>query len=1069
MQSKLNYEQVLAELLDRADDWLWEISIAYQGKPHSPLILNGEWQNCGYKQAYIGNYGFYPDGKPFVRVTYHNFKHGGVTQKFPYKEAYIEIINNHKLNKTYKPKPKPVNQQQQPDRPSKEEILKAALDEDIALWNDGVDNLPYLHSYWKNKGFVENIVDPSIRYCSIAANKQSAFPQIVILAKVIGIDGQVKGFQKVYENGDKYLTPGMSKKGNFIILGTNGVLPDKLKEVWTAEGLATGATARLGLENRCPLVVTLGTSNIESVVSSLREQYGAKSKCSITIVADNDHWKTLEIDPLTNKPKPNAGLTKAHPVALRHRCLIISPNFSGLDTSKLPTDFDDLRKIAGIDEVKQQLALARKPNLRLAITEKSLLEERNRIWNNFFGHKIIAINERYLPDTLADENDGNIRNLSELMLSQKVSMFRCPINTGKTTSVGKLIKGFDGSILYISYLVSLAKDAANKLNLEDYTDYQGYNRPEYAKLTELRKLSICLNSLFKLLNKEGKLISKFNMVIIDEIQQVIRQLPSKIKHKTKVLSALKQIVQQADHLVLMDAHIDSLTMGFLKKWLPDEKGFVLLNEYQTGKNRHIWLYDHEGMITDKAIEAINSGQKAFIVTNNKKAAWEMFHFLRDITGKRGLAVTGDNSGDKTVENFFSNVNQEANKYDFIVASPSITSGISIDEDIFGFVGGVFTHTVNTPMDCLQALGRVRQAKAFHVYVSDVKQILPTEEKDIAAKWTHTHKHDQNLLPFEDLANEALIDVAKDYKEICVAATREANFAKQDFLTRFVKLCLIDGYDIRYADSTDEDLDKAKFVQAEATELEDIKFIKGRATAITVDDEEKERLQEKPRKTLEETQQLDKKEILDFYCLDENTPQEIIEQTIKEDQRGKTRKSTTNLELALASDVQIQQMRRDEVKAGIELSPDKRAFATEREAYQQILTFAGINTELISDEIPYSAEHLLETFVPWILANYRNVKGVFRRLAKPEQIQNDPVRVFGTMLKRLGLSHHRPGKHSDHYLINLALLEKRRELIQKRGKTPIKTSKGAFDVYNNIITTIAPTSQKPSTGGPSDAN
>lgn len=1069
MQSKLNYEQVLAELLDRADDWLWEISIAYQGKPHSPLILNGEWQNCGYKQAYIGNYGFYPDGKPFVHVTYHNFKHGGVTEKFPYKEAYIEIINNHKLNKTYKPKPKPVNQQQQPDRPSKEEILKAALDEDIALWDDGVDNLPYLHTYWKNKGFVENIVDPSIRYCSIAANKQSAFPQIVILAKVIGIDGQVKGFQKVYENGDKYLTPGMSKKGNFIILGTNGVLPDKLKEVWTAEGLATGVSVRLGLENKCPLVVTLGTSNIESVVSSLREQYGAKSKCSITIVADNDHWKTLEIDPLTNKPKPNAGLTKAHPVALRHRCLIISPNFSGLDTSKLPTDFDDLRKIAGIDEVKRQLALARKPNLRLAITEKSLLEERNRIWNNFFGHKIIAINERYLPDTLADENDGNIRNLSELMLSQKVSMFRCPINTGKTTSVGKLIKGFDGSILYISYLVSLAKDAANKLNLEDYTDYQGYNRPEYAKLTELRKLSICLNSLFKLLNKEGKLISKFNMVIIDEIQQVIRQLPSTIKHKTKVLSALKQIVQQADHLVLMDAHIDSLTMGFLKKWLPGEKGFVLLNEYKTGKNRHIWLYDHEGMITDKAIEAINSGQKAFIVTNNKKAAWEMFHFLRETTGKRGLAVTGDNSGDKTVENFFSNVNREANKYDFIVASPSITSGISIDEDIFGFVGGVFTHTVNTPMDCLQALGRVRQAKAFHVYVSDVKQILPTEEKDIAAKWTHTHKHDQNLLPFEDLANEALIDVAKDYKEICVAATREANFAKQDFLTRFVKLCLIDGYDIRYADSTDEDLDKAKFVQAEATELEDIKFIKGRATAITVDDEEKERLKEKPRKTLEETQQLDKKEILDFYCLDENTPQEIIEQTIKEDQRGKTRQAITNLEIALASDAQIQQMRRDEVKAGIELEPDKTPFAEEREAYQQILSFAGINTELISDEIPYSAEHLLETFVPWILANYMNVKGIFRRLAKPEQIQNDPVRVFGTMLKRLGLSHHRPGKHSDHYLINLALLEKRRELIQKRGKTPIKTSKGAFDVYNNIITTIAPPSQKLSTGGPSDAN
>lgn len=1054
MQSKLNYEQVLAELLDRVDNWLWEIAIAYQGKPHSPLILNGEWQNCGHKQAYIGKFGFYSDGKPFVHVTYNNFKHGGITQKFPYKEVYIEIVSNHKLGKTYKPKPKPVNQQQQLDRPSKEDTLKAALADDLALWNDGVDNLPYLHSYWKNKGLTENIVDPSIKYCGIAASKFSAFPEIVIMAKIIGIDGEIKGFQKIYDDGRKELTTGMSKKSHFIILGTDGVLPEKLKEVWTAEGLATGATARLGLDNKKPVVVTIDCFNIETVVATLRGKFGPKSKCSIIIVADNDYWKTLEIDEITGKPKPNTGLTKAHPVALRHRCLIVAPNFEGLDTSKLPKDFDDLRQIAGIDEVKCQLALSRKPNLHLAITEQALIEERKRVWSNFYGNKVISINDKYIPDTVADENDGNVRTLEESILAQKVSLLRCPIGSGKTTAISKLIKNIKGSVLSITYLQSLAKEISYKFDIENYQDYQCYNLPEFAKLTELQRLSICLNSLYKLLDKQGRLIRPFDIVVIDEIQQVIRRLPSDIKKKTKVLSALKQIVQQAKHLILMDAHIDSLTMNLLKKWLPEEEFFVLLNEYQVGKDRNILLYDHEGMILDKALEALNNNQKVFIVSNSRKAAWEAFHFLKSATGKKGLAITGDNSGDNQTENFFSNVNGEAKKYDFIVASPSITSGISIDEDIFGFVGGIFTHMVNTPMDCIQALGRVRKAKTFHVYVSDIKQVLPTEEKDIAAKWTHTHKHDQNLLPFEDLTNQALIDVAQDYKEICVAAIKEANFAKLDFLTRFVKLCLLDGYNIQYVDNIDDDLEKAKFVKNEAKDLENTQFTKGRATSITVDDEEKERLKEKPRKTLEETQQLDKKEILDFYCLDENTPQEIVEQTIVEDRRGKTRKEVANLEIALASDAQIQQMRRDEIKAGIELEEDKRAFATEREVYQQILSFAGINTELISDEIPYSADHLLETFVPWVLANYMNVKGIFKRLAKPEQIQNDPVRVFGTMLRRLGLSHHRPGKHSDHYLINLALLEKRRELIQKRGKILIKTSKRAFDVYKNIITTTA---------------
>lgn len=1059
-KSSLSEDQILAELLDRCDDWLWETVAAYRGRPQSPPVLNNEWQNCGYKQGYIGKFGFYPDGKAYVHCSYNNYKHGSTS--FPYKETRNQIINDHRAGKIYAPRYKKSTQENEAPKPVKEELFRKALAEDKTLWDDGVENLPYLHNYWANKGFRENIIDPAIRYVAATTTV------IAIMVKIIAIDGELAGFQKIYADGTKEFTKAMTTKGSFIVLGTNGVLPEKLKEIFTTEGLATGATVRQALDNQIPVICTLYSGNIEPVISALRTKYGTKSKCSITIVADDDKWKALNIDPVSKRAIGNAGLSKAHPVALRHRCKIVSPNFEGFGTSKLPTDFDDLRQLAGLDEVKRQLALARKPNLHLAITEQALIEERKRIWNNFLGHKVISINDKYIPDTVADEHDGNIRTLEELILAQKVSLLRCPIGSGKTTAISKLLKNTNGTILSITYLQSLAKEISYKFNIENYQDYQGYSSSDYAKITELQKLSICLNSLYKLLDKDGHLVRKFDMVVIDEIQQVIRRLPTKIKKKTKVLSALKQIVQQANHLVLMDAHIDSLTINLLKKWLPKEQFFVLLNEYQVGKDRNMLLYDHEGMILDKALEALNNDQKVFIVSNNKKAAWEAFCFLQSATSKKGLAITGDNSGDKPVEKFFSNVNREVLNYDFIVASPSITSGISIDEDVFGFVGGIFTHMVNTPMDCLQALGRVRKAKTFHVYVSDVKQILPTEQEHIAAKWTHTHKHDAQLLPFEDLTNEALIDVAQDYKEICIAATREANFSKQDFLTRFAKLCLLDGYNIQYFDTTDNDLEQAKFLQAEATDLEDLHFIKGQSTSKTINDEEKEALQEKPRKTLEETQQLGKKEILDFYCLPEDTPTEVIEQTIVEDKRGKTRQAITNLETALASDAQIQQMRKDETKADIELEPDKRAFATEREVYQQILTFAGINTELISDEIPYSADHLLETFVPWILANYMNVKGIFKRLATSEQIEKDPVRTFGTLLKRLGLSHHRPGRHGTEYVINITELENRRELIIKRGKVPIKTPKGAHDVYINIITTTAPTSKKSPTGGADDA-
>jgi hypothetical protein len=1053
-KSSLSEDQILAELLDRADNWLWETVIAYGGKPHTPLVLNGEWQNCGYKQAYIGNYGFYPDGKPYVRLTYNNFKYGGIKQVFSCKDTYSQIINDHKAGKSYTPKTRNVTQENQIGNEEtlkqilKEDMLKQFLASDKALWDDGTENLPYLHSYWKSKGFTENIVDPSIRYVCIEANRFNAFPEIAIMAKVIAIDGELKGFQKIYDSGRKELTQAMSKKGNFITLGIDEVLPEKLKEVFTSEGLATGASVRQALDRKIPIVITLDAGNIENVVSELRTKYGTKSKCSITIVADNDYWKTLELDPVTNKPKTNAGLSKAHPVALRHRCKIVSPNFEGLDTSKLPTDFNDLHKIVGLNEVKQQLALAKKPNLHLAITQESLDQERKRIWSQFLGHKVITINERYIPNEIPDLEDGIIRPLAGLVFSHKVSLFKCPKDTGKTTVIGKLLKqNSNYSTLFITHRVSLATNISNRLGVENYADYQGINSAEYAQLHELRKLSICLNSLFKLLNKDDKLIRSVDIVVIDEISQVLRSLTSMhVKNKVRVMSALKQLIQSAKHLICMDADLDSVTLNVLKDWLPNEKYFVLLNQYQPAKDKNIILYNHPGMIIDKAIETIENGQRALVVTNCKRQARQLY-LAAQKQDKKHLYISGDNPGDIDVKLLFENVNREAPNYDLIVTSPSVSSGISIDEDIFGFVGGIFEHNINTPSDCLQALARPRKAKTFHAYVSDIKQTLPTEENAIAAKWLHSHKHDQNLLSFEDLGNDQLLDIAQDYRKLCISATREANFAKQDFLARFVKLAILEGYKIAYSDSTPELEDHARFLQSEAKDLEDIEFIKGRASSKTVSDEEKEVLKEKPRKTLEETWQLDKKEILDFYVLDENTPQEIVEQVITEDRRGKTRKEITNLEIAVASDAQIQKMRKDEAKAGITLDPDRRAFATEREIYQQILTIAGVDTELISNNSQYSAETLLTVFVPWILSNYLVLKGIFPRLATPEQIENDPIRVFGSLLRRLGLSHSRVGTTKDgQYMVNVGRLEKMKELLLKRGKIPKSRTHNANNIY-----------------------
>ncbi|MFY9224228.1 MAG: plasmid replication protein, CyRepA1 family [Blastocatellia bacterium] len=1130
----MNNDLILAEMLERATDWLWETAIRYEGKPHAPLSLNNYWQKCGLKQAYIGNYGYSENNLPYVNLTYHNFKHGGITHSFPSLECYQQIVTELRIGKTFNKRVRPVEQERR-IQVSSYSIFVQAFINDKELWDEGVVNLPYVHPYLKSKGFTENIVDPSIRYTTVST-KNSIYPEVIIIARLVSIDSRVKGFQKIFPDGTKLLTAGMKKAGAFITLGldvldisqdvvidtdnininindsdnnnidnsykdndsnnedinnnidsndhsiTNRVaptkqsrkgktdnrpdlllpkvlLPARIPNLLTCEGVSTGQSVRVATGKSTPVIVTVDAPNIEAVVQKLREKYGVQSQCNITICADNDYWKSLEIDPYTNKPKPNTGLMKGHPVTFRYRCKIAFPNFSNFDTSTLPKDFNDLMQIAGSDEVRRQLSLAGRPDLSLVIPDSSLERERNRIRSMFKKHKLIVINERYMPDTLPDPEDGNIRTTTELIMQNKVTLMRCPIGTGKTTSIVKLPDEFKENMLYLCHLISLSKDGSNKLNIDNYTDFQGFSR-HGAKITNAENLSICINSLYKLIDEQLRIAKVPGAVIMDEISQLLRSLTSMhMEHKKIVLFVLKTLVQKVEHIIGLDAHIDNSVLDRLEKWLPKERFLVILNEYQVGQGKKILFYENPGMIGNLAVETIHKGGRVFITTNSRRQAREIYEMLTQLFGEVGLYIASDSTGEEKVQAFFDNVNEEAKKYKFIITSPSITSGISIDEDIFDFVGGIFNSVTNTPGDALQAIGRVRKAQVFHVWVSDQKQSLPVTDKEIAAKWTETHQHDRTLLSFEDFMDDRWIEIAKDYTEITVSVTKNINYSMNDFYTSFIKLCRLDGYSLGYGDSSPEEVAQGKFFQAIAKEAEEQEYIESRVEVPLISSEEKTELKKKSYKTREENCKMDKREIVDFYRIDENAPKEVIEQAIIDDKRGKRRTEIKNIELALANDNQVQQLRENELKAGIDLLPDKRNFAVERELYQKLLACAGIdlklNTNVISP-LRYTADDLRETFVPYVSSHYLILKGVIPRLPKIGAVRSDPIRTFGTLLKRIGLKQVKIGRNENNqYCVDINSLTSVKTIIIRRGKVSTISSKNTANGKhntNNILNT-----------------
>ncbi|MBL8192632.1 MAG: hypothetical protein JNM06_02330 [Blastocatellia bacterium] len=532
-----------------------------------------------------------------------------------------------------------------------------------------------------------------------------------------------------------------------------------------------------------------------------------------------------------------------------------------------------------------------------------------------------------------------------------------------------------------------------------------------------------------------------------------------MEEKKAVLLSLKYLVQRVPHVVGLDAHIDNAVIETLENWLPKERFLILINEYQVGQGKKVLFYENPGMIGNLALEAIHKGERVFITTNSRRQAREIYEMLTQLFGEVGLYIASDSTGEEKVQAFFDNVNEEAKKYKFIITSPSVTSGISIDEDIFGFVGGIFNAVTNTPADALQALGRVRKAQVLHVYVSDQKQSLPTNDREIAAKWTETHQHDRNLLSFEDYLDNRWLDVAKDYTKLSIAVTKNTNYAMNDFYTSFIKLCRLDGYELGYGDSSPEEVAQGKLFQSIAKEIEEQEYIESRVEIPLISDEEKTELKKKPHKTREENCKMDKKEIIDFYRIDEDASKEVIEQTIIDDKRGKRRTEIKNMEIALASDNRIQQLRENEIKAGIDLLPDKRNFAVERELYQKLLACAGIDLKLntnITSQFKYGANDLRETFVPFIQSHYLIIKGVIPRLPTIDAIKSDPVRTFGTLIKRIGLKQTKTGRNENNqYCVDINSLTSVKTIIIKRGKVSSIASKHTANgkhAANNILNT-----------------
>lgn len=204
--------------------------------------------------------------------------------------------------------------------------------------------------------------------------------------------GELRAFETIGYNGSKYAQKDAQKQGLALTLGK---IEDG-KPILIAEGYATAAT--LHEKTGRTTIVAFGKGGLADVAESIRKD---NPSSRIYICADNDHSKSLENDPVTDKPKENAGLMSAQKAAEIANAHVLVPQFNASDKGK---DWNDVFVDKGIDEFKTQL---REQLAKINTPTKQANSTHDIAQNNVESNPtnqldVVAIKEKY--PKISDDN-----------------------------------------------------------------------------------------------------------------------------------------------------------------------------------------------------------------------------------------------------------------------------------------------------------------------------------------------------------------------------------------------------------------------------------------------------------------------------------------------------------------------------------------------------------------------------------------------------------------------------------------------------------------------------------------
>lgn len=501
---------------------------------------------------------------------------------------------------------------------------------------------------------------------------------------------------------------------------------------------------------------------------------------------------------------------------------------------------------------------------------KNALNKIKKTWKRN-ARKSLAVEELFPHKNIMRVNANHLPKNIEI--KEGITHIKSPMGSGKTYSLRNLIESQAGCrVAYILPLITLADATARKLNAVNY---------QHVSASELIKAerAVCvINSIDKF-----KGATAYDFLIFDEIEGISNLITSSlIKDKIALIEAFDNLVRKAKKIICMDANLSPAAVNFVRDALKrvgksGANETLILNEYKRFDGGIVHKYPTQESIFLAITQAVREGKKLFIPTNSMQLAQKIEEIvLRENPALKVKVVHSETDKEETAF-FLNHIEEEHVKYDIVIASPSLTSGVSIELTEKGYkhfnaVYGLFLTDGNNGhlpdvFNSVQQLGRVRYATELYVWtenkvyrdlIVDKQQLLEIKKKELSVYFKSNEACNLEKTPYVDLYLDML---------------SRSNFLQKNAALSLDMLLEQDGWQIVPVSTeyeSKEEKESGKMLVKWASETVQVKNATAISSAARIENEVCEEWKDKPAKlTTAQMKQIKRHDLEDFFCVQEN--------------------------------------------------------------------------------------------------------------------------------------------------------------------------------------------------------